>query len=462
MSRELDRSVPPETGPVHPYVFPEVSRGRLDNGMAIRIAPKVEVPLVTALVFLEAGESTAPRDRPGIAVLASDALEGGTKARPGNELAEALEAMGASFGTATGWDSTTVAISCLADRLADAMPLLSEMIRRPSYEEREFDRFRSQRLASIRQRQMDPASLAGDGFARFLYDDGSAYGRPLGGTEESVGGFTPSDARAFWEDRYLPDGGGLIMVGDLDLTEAQTMAEEHFGSWAGARDGDGAKDDRAAANGAGRAGDAGPERAVHVIHRPGSVQSEIRVGHLGVSRGTPDYFALQVLNLALGGSFTSRLNLNLRERHGFTYGVRSSLIARRSPGPFVVSTAVETKVTGAAVTEIHNEVRAMSEGGPTEDEVEAARSYLARVFPLKLETTGQLASRVAELLVYGLDPDYYQGYRDRIRSVTASQASLAAARHLRPSELLTVVVGDADLIAPELDSSDFGLVTVHE
>ncbi|MGI9628033.1 MAG: M16 family metallopeptidase [Longimicrobiales bacterium] len=455
MTGPVDRSVAPQTAAAHPYAFPDVAQGRLDNGMAVRTLSKVELPLVTALVFLEAGESTAPTESPGIAVLCGDALEGGTKARPGHELAEALEGMGASFGTATGWDSTTVAISCLADRLSDAMPLLSEMIRRPSFDQTEFDRFRSQRLASIRQRQMDPGSLAGDGFARFLYGDSAAYGRPLGGTEEAVKGFTPKDARAFWEDRYLPDGGGLVMVGDLDLAEAQALADEHFGGWAGTPSSNGPSPTAPSVESA-------PVQAVHVIHRPGSVQTQIRVGHLGVARSTPDYFPLQVLNLALGGSFTSRLNLNLREKHGYTYGVRSRLVARRSPGPFFVSTAVETKVTKAAVTEIHSEIRQMAESGPTEDEVESARSYLARVFPLKLETTGQVASRVAEMLVYGLESDYYKNYRDRVRKVSVSQTTDAATRHLRPSELLTVLVGDADAIASEFDTGAFGPVTVHE
>ena len=244
----------------------------------------------------------------------------------------------------------------------------------------------------------------------------------------------------------------LVMVGDLEEDEALAVAGAGFGDWR-------------------RAVVAAPEpvasprqrtRAVHVVHRAESVQSRIRVGHLGVPRSVEDYFALVVLNLVLGGSFSSRLNLSLRERHGFTYGVRSSFAPRRGPGPFVVSTAVENAVTGAAVGEIFREVEGLVEEGPTRDEVAAATSYLAGVFPLRLETTGQIASRIAEMTVYDLPGDYYRSYRDRVREVTVGHAARAARRHVRPAELCTVVVGNADDVVPQLEGLGIGPVTVHE
>jgi len=183
---------------------------------------------------------------------------------------------------------------------------------------------------------------------------------------------------------------------------------------------------------------------------------------MGVHRGVADYFELIVLNLVLGGSFSSRLNLSLRERHGYTYGVRSSFAPRRGPGPFAVSTAVENKVTGAAMGEILREIAALVDAGPTREEVEAATSYLAGVFPLRLETTGQIASRIAEMVVFDLPEDYYRRYRDRVREVTVEQAAEAARRHIRPAELCTVVVGDANAVVPQLEGLGIGPVTVHE
>ena len=446
------RDTPPAAGPIRPFEFPAVAEKRLGNGMEVRLVSGVPVPVVTAMVVLRAGETAAPAGREGLAVLAGDALEGGTTRLSSRELARALEDIGASFGAASGWDSTTVAVSCLAEHLPDAMPLLAEMVRSPAFESGEFQRYRAQRLATAAQRRMDPAALAADAHARFVFAEGGTYARPVGGTEASIGRVDAGDARDFVAARYGPAEAALVMVGDLEEDEALAVAGAGLGDWR-------------------RAVPPVPEpvasprqraRAVHVVHRAESVQSRIRVGHLGVPRSVEDYFALVVLNLVLGGSFSSRLNLSLRERHGFTYGVRSSFAPRRGPGPFVVSTAVENAVTGAAVGEIFREVEGLVEEGPTRDEVAAATSYLAGVFPLRLETTGQIASRIAEMTVYDLPGDYYRSYRDRVREVTVGHAARAARRHVRPAELCTVVVGNADDVVPQLEGLGIGPVTVHE
>ena len=447
-----DRDTPPAAGPIRPFEFPPVAEARLGNGMEVRLVSSVPLPVVTAMVVLKAGETASPAGQEGLAVLAGDALEGGTTRLSSRELARALEDIGASFGAATGWDSTTVAVSCLPEFLPGAMPLLAEMVRLPAFESGDFERYRAQRMATAAQRRMDPAALAADGHARFVFAEGGTYARPVGGTEASIGRIEAGHARDFVAARYGPSEAALVVVGDVDEGEALAVAEGGFGDWR-------------------RAVPPVPEpvasprqraRVVHVVHRAESVQSRIRVGHLGVPRSVEDYFAMIVLNLVLGGSFSSRLNLNLRERRGFTYGVRSSFAPRRGPGPFAVSTAVENAVTGAAVGEIHHEIEGLVEEGPTRDEVEAATSYLAGVFPLRLETTGQIASRIAEMTVYDLPDDYYRSYRDRVGEVTAAHVARAARRHIRPAELCTVVVGNADDVVPQLEGLGIGPVTVHD
>jgi len=445
------RDTPPAAGPIRPFEFPAVAEARLGNGMEVRLVSGVPLPVVTAMVVLRAGETAAPAGREGLAVLAGDALEGGTTRLSSRELAWALEDIGASFGAATGWDSTTVAVSCLAEHLPDAMPLLAEMVRSPAFEDEEFERYRAQRLATAAQRRMDPAALAADAHARLVFAEGGTYARPVGGTDVSIGGITGGHARDFVAARYGPAEAALVMVGDLEENEALAVAEGGLGDWAGVV---GAVPEPVASP-------RQRERVVHVVHRAESVQSRIRVGHVGVARSVEDYFALVVLNLVLGGSFSSRLNLSLRERHGFTYGVRSSFAPRRGPGPFAVSTAVENAVTGAAVGEIFREIEQLVEEGPTRDEVEAATSYLAGVFPLRLETTGQIASRIAGMVVYDLPGDYYERYRDRVREVTGAQVARAARRHIRPAELCTVVVGSADDVVPQLEDLDIGPVSAH-
>lgn len=447
-----DRADAPGPGSFRPFRFPAVEAGRLGNGMELRVVRRLPFPIVTGMIVLRSGETAAPDGKGGLAVLTGKALEGGTARLSSRDLARALEDIGAGFGVGTGWDSTTIAVSCMAERLEQALPLLSEMVRSPAFTAPEFERYKAQRLASVTHRSMDPASLASDSFARFAFGDGYGYGRPLGGTEGSLAGLGPGDAHNFAASRYGPEEAVLVLAGDIDPAEALSLAERDFGGWS-------------------HAIEPGPEprtpqrrleRAVHLVHRPGAVQSEIRVGHVGVARNVEDFFPLMVLNLVLGGSFSSRLNLNLRERNGFTYGVRSRFTARRGAGPFVVSTSVENAVTGAAVGEIIREIEGIVQAGPTKEEVEAATSYMAGVFPLRLETTGQVASRIAEMVIFDLPEDYYHRYRDRVREVTRGQTAESARRHIRPHELCTVVVGDAHKVAPELEALEAGPVSVYE
>ncbi len=450
-ARGAARGGVPPPGVIRPYAFPAVERGRLDNGLELRVVHKLPFPIVTAMVVIRAGETATPEGRGGLAVLTGDALEGGTADRSSRELAGELEAIGASFGVGAGWDSTTAALSCMPEHLAEALPLLAGMVCSPAFAAPDFERYRAQRQAAAAHRRMDPASLAADAHARFVFAEGDTYGRPLGGTESSLGGLGPGEAHAFVADRYGPSQAAAVVAGDIEPGEAAALVEGAFGGW----------DRETGPPAQPRVSTRRPERSVHLVHRPGSVQSEIRVGHVGVARSVEDYFPLTVLNLVLGGSFSSRLNLNLRERNGFTYGVRSSFAPRRGRGPFAVSTSVENAVTAAAAGEIVREIEDIVETGPTPEEVEAATSYLAGVFPLRLETTGQIASRIAEMVVYDLPGDYYRTYRDRVRHVTRDQAAESARRHIRPDSLCTVVVGDAEEVAGPLEALGIGPVLVH-
>lgn len=447
----LARAVVPPPDAIRSHAFPDVEQGRLESGLETRIVHKAAFPVVTAMVVIRAGETAAAEGRGGLAMLTGDALEGGTVHRSSRELAGELEAIGASFGVAVGWDSTTAELSCMPEHLSGALPLLAEMVCSPAFAASDFERYRAQRLATAAHRRMDPASLAADAHARFVFCEGDDYARPLGGSESSLSGLGPGDAHAFAGARYGPSQAALVVAGDIEASEALALVEGTFGGWS--REVGPAPEPIVSARRL--------ERSVHVVHRPGSVQSELRVGHVGVARSVEDYFPLTVLNLILGGSFSSRLNLNLRERNGFTYGVRSSFAPRRGRGPFAVSTSVENSVTARAIEEIFREIEGIVEEGPTEEEVGAATSYLSGVFPLRLETTGQIASRIAEMVVYDLPRDYYHRYRDRVRGVTREQAAESARRHIRPEALCTVVVGDADRVAGPLEGLGIGPVLVH-
>lgn len=446
----LDRSVPPASGTLSDFSFPAVERRQLPNGLDLRVGIMNRLPMVSVNLFMRAGEAALNEEHAGLAVLTADALEGGTRKRSGSDVAQALESIGARLSASGGWEGTSVGLSCLAERLPDALQILAETVLEPAFPQEEVARAKEQQLAQIRQRLMDPGALATDTARTRYFADGVPYVRAVDGTVSSIEGMGRDTMRGYVDANYRPEGGGLVVVGDVDVGEVEAMVSEHLGAWEGApatvADFEAVPRTRTA--------------TITVVDRAASVQSEIRVGHIGAARSTPDYYPLSIANMVLGGMFSSRLNLNLRERNGFTYGVRSRFTFRSQPGPFQVSAAVGSESTGAAVGEVLTELRAMAADGPTDEEVAAARDFAAGVFGLQLETAGQVATRVGQLIVYGLPDDHYDRYRDVIRSVTTEDAAQAAKAHMRPDEVQVVVAAKADDVVPQLEALGLAVVEV--
>jgi zinc protease len=447
---KLDRSQPPTSGPLRPFRFPDVERRTLSNGMTALIAPVHNFPVVTLSVILEAGAMQDSPPLPGVAALTAALLESGTERRTVAEIAEEVEGLGVHLDTSAGWDSAQASLSALASVLEPATEILADVVRRPSFPQAEVERLRAERLAEILQRRADPRALAGEAASRFIFAPESRASLPHIGTAASLEQTTRQDISLFHAQHYSPLEASVVVAGDVDADAAMSLLESVFSDWVGGRP------DRSAAQVHPRTDSA----QVIIVDRPGSVQSEIRVGHLGVSRSTEDYFPLVIMNAILGGMFSSRLNLNLRERHGYTYGVSSGFAARRDPGPFLVSTAVQTEVTADAIAEVMRELRAIREAPVAPEELEAARNYFAGVFPLQLQTTSGIAGRLTELLVYGLPDDYFDTYRDRILAVTGEAVHQAALRYVRPHEVAVVAVGDAAAIRASLEALDLGPVQV--
>ena len=446
----LDRNRTPASGAIRDFDFPEMGRRDLTNDIDLRVSRLSRLPLVSVNLFVRAGESALTPDVAGLSVLAGDAIEGGTRKRSGTELAEASERIGVRMGATTGWEGTSFSMSCLAERLEEGLDLLAEAILEPDFPEDEVARVRDQQLASIRARAMDPGSIASEHALFRYFAEGTPYARPQSGTEASVSALGRDHLRGYADAHYRPGGAGLIVVGDVSGDEVRDLAERRLGSWTGTPP-------------AGDDFEVRPretERRVWIVDRPGAVQTEIRVGHVGVARSTPDYFPLNIANLLFGGSFTSRLNLNLREKHGFTYGIRSRFGFRSRPGSFQVSTSVGTEVTAGAVTEIFRELDGLVSGGPTDEEVAASRDYAAGIFGLQLETAGQIAARISQMVVYGLADDYYARYRDMMRAVTTDEVAEAVRRHMRPHEAQVILVGDAEAIQGSVQELGLGPIEV--
>ena len=449
MTTPVTRPVP---GAPRPYHFPRFERRALPNGLQLVVAPVDKLPIVTVVALVEAGALRDPGGREGIARLTADLLLEGTLTNTGAELTERFERLGASAVAATDWDGVTVTLSALTEHLAPALALLAEVLRTPSFPEREVERLKAERLAELLQLRTEPRGLADEMFTKVLYEGASRFARPEGGSERSVAAITRDDVRGFYESWYRPAGVTLIVAGDIGADDAEALIRQSFSDWSGAPTKQVRTSDRAA-----RA-----TRALHIVSKPDAPQSELRIGHVGLPRGHADFYAAAVMNAVLGGLFSSRINLNLREEHGYTYGAFSSFDWRRQAGPFVVSTAVQSDVTAAAATEVIGEIERIRQGAVEPQELSLATSYMDGVFPIRYETTEAIAGALGALVRYGLPDDYYDTYRARIRSVTAADVLRVAQAHLHPGAIQMLVVGDVNAVRPSLEALNFGPIEVIE
>ena len=429
-------------GPAAPrdYHFPHFERATLENGLRLLVAPVSKLPIVTVLAVVEAGATVEPAGKDGVAALTARLLLEGAAGMDGAALADRFERIGASVEAHADWDVAAVSLTALSAQLPEAMSLVRDLLRAPEFPEREVGRLKEERLAELLQQRAEPRGLADEQFARAVYEPTARYSAPDAGDPASVRALTRADVQAFYARRFQPGGTTLIFAGDVTMAQARTMAQTMFGDWTGPRPAPAPAGIDAAPSG----------RLLRVVAKGDAPQSEVRVGHVGLPRGTADYFDVMVMNAVLGGLFSSRINLNLREAHGYTYGAFSAFEWRRATGPFVVSTAVKSDVTGAAVKEILSEIDRMRTEEIGQDELTLATSYLDGVFPIRYETTAAIASALANLVIHELPDDYYDQYRGRVRGVTTAGVLRAAQRHLHPERLRVVVVGDPAVIAAPL------------
>jgi zinc protease len=419
--------------------------------MQVIISPVRKLPVVTVLAVVDAGASADAKGKEGLAQLTSETLREGTSKHNGIEILEGFESLGTSLESGADWDSAVVSMTLLREHLPTGLSLLAEVLTSPLFPEHEVERLKAERLAERLQILSEPRGLADESFSRFLYAPGSRYAEPIGGTSESITVIKQSDLIEFFGLRYVPEAVTMIIVGDIDTDEGLRLVEETLGEWQG-------KLTSAAVS---IAGEARSARALEVVAKSDAAQAELRLGHLGISRSHPDYFSVVVMNALLGGLFSSRINLNLRERHGYTYGASSYFDWRREPGPFVISTAVQSEVSADAVRETLAEIEGMRSEEVPAEELSLATSYLEGVFPIRYETTAAIASALANLVTFGLPEDFYDTYRDKIRAVSPSDVLMAARTHVHPEKLQAVVVGDPTVIRAPLEKLEFGPVSVR-
>ncbi len=429
----------PEPGPARPFGFPTIDKSSLPSGLRVWTVRHPSIPVVTLMLLVRRGAADDPLGKDGLAALTVDMLDEGSGARSATEFHEALARIGGQLDFDIGSDAVLLTITVLGRFAGKALTLLGDMTARPSLKDADFVRVRQLRLHRLTQLRDMPGAVADRALVRLLYGSHPYGHTPLGG-EQTLAAATSDDVRAFHATAMRPSEATLVVVGDCEHDTIRRYAEDAFAGWEGT-----VRLDLAAAT-------ALPKPArLNVVPHPHAPQSELRIGHVAVARSTPDYHALVVANMVLGGQFVSRINLNLRQDKGFTYGARTSFDFRRLPGPFALQVSVQAAATSRAIKESLGEISAIRGArAVTREELALGTAALTRGYARNFETTEQIARAITQIALYDLPDDYFARFVHKVERVTADDVTRVAAEHLDPDRLTILVVGDLDHIADDL------------
>jgi len=445
------RAKAPKPGPAPAFTLPQGETFKLANGLTVLHHHNPALPLVSAQLVLRSGSAANPDALPGLAGFTAQMLEEGTATRSAPQIADEIAQLGAFLDTGSGIDASSVSLLSLRNNFAPALEILADVALHPAFPTAEVERQRSSRVTDLIQQRDDPETVAAVAAAGALYGSKHPKGYGQLGTEPAIRTVTREDLVGFWRRHYVPSNAALVVAGDIKLAELKTLVEARFGAWQAA---DAPKIEPGA-----------PEESkarLVVVDQPGAGQTALRVSSIGVARSTPDFAALQVMNGALGGMFSSRLNNNLRETKGYTYGIYSGFRFDRTPGPFIIDSTVERAHTGAAVREIFKEIEGMREAPLPAAELASARDAMLLSLPGQFETNADVGSSLVELFVYGLPLDYYSKLPAQLRAVTAAQVQEVAHTYLDPARMKVIAVGDKKRILPQLQPLGLGAAEVRD
>jgi zinc protease len=441
----------PKPGPASKLHLPVPEKFKLSNGLTVLYSERPGLPLVAADLVLRAGSGVNPVDRPGLASMTARMLQQGTATRSALQIADRAAELGATLNSGVGADTAGISVRSLSRSFPDALELLAEVALHPSFPKAEIERVRSERLTAIVQERDEPFSLSYRVLAAALYGPRHAYGYPDSGTTESVKVISQEDQVRFWQQNYHPDNAALIVTGNIKLTVLKPLLEKQFGMWKAGKS-------SAAAMSSPETTDA----KLILVDRPGAPQTTLACFSMGLARSTPDYAAVEVMNTDLGGLFSSRINMNLREQHGYTYGAFSFFSYHRAPGPFLAGADVRTDVTAPAAAEIFNELRRMRDTQMTPAELALSKDSMARSLPGRFERGTDAAATFAELFTYDLPLDYFSTLPGSINAVTAEQARAAAQKYILPEKMIVLAVGDRAKIEEDMKKLNLGKVEIRD
>jgi zinc protease len=450
---DVDRTGEPASAAEPAFAPPVIQRATLSNGVPLFLVEKHALPLVQINMVFRGGYAADPADKPGLATLTADMLDEGTASRNALQISEEVKKLGAQLNLSASWDGAYAGINVLKTKLDAVLALLSDVITKPAFPPEELERRRQSTLGAIQQQLRQPFALALKTYGRLLYGKSHPYGQPYSGTgtEASVTSITRDDVLNFYRHFYGLNNAAFIVVGDITLDDAKAKLERAFAAW---KPGKVEVPDIPVPT---------PPAAtrIYLVDKPGAPQSTVVIGHLGLKRSDPDFTGCEVLNNTLGGGSISRLYLNLREQHGYTYGVFSNFSSRRGIAPFSAYTQVQTDVTDKAILECLKELRDIRGPRPlTVSELAASKGNLIKGFPQNFETFGELAGQLNTIFLQDLPLTEWSTYVSRVSGVTPEEATRLAGAHINPDALLIVVVGDRQKIEAPLRALNLGEVTV--
>ncbi len=437
--QSVDRSQAPASGPPPKLNLPLPTRRKLKNGAAVLVVERHELPMASLAVTWPSGVADEPPAQAGLAGLTADLLDEGAGSRSALEVAEDVARLGARLQTSASWDDTRVQATALTRSLDQLLPIIADVVARPAFADKEIARVRADRITTLAQLRDVPSAISRDTLARVVYGDKQRYGLPELGTEAALLGIGRADIVKWHQERLRPDVATIIVVGDVRPDDIVRRLDAAFAGWHAPHKGKLRHPALAAPRVA---------RKVIVVDRPGAAQTEMRLGLPGAPRASKDYFACLVTNAILGGQFISRLNFNLREQHGYTYGARTEFSFRRGGGPFVAGAPVKTAVTEPSLKETLGELSRIRDSEVQPAELELAKDLLGRALAREFETPPQVAAALAAQVAEGLPDDYYKTYADHIAAVTVADVQRAARRWIDPAKMSIVLVGDEAQIGP--------------
>jgi predicted Zn-dependent peptidase len=442
----VDRTKRPVGKPAPAVQLPKFQKATLANGLEVRLVEHHELPTVAFNLVIQAGSDHDPVSQPGIASMTADVIDEGTATRTSLGLAEELELIGASVGVNSGIDGSFMSLNVLTKHLPKGLELFADVLLHPTFPQKEFDRLKKQRMTALAQQKDQPPVIANNAYSYILYGADHPYGNNAAGTEASLAAMTRDQLVTFYQTYYRPNNATLIVVGDVTMAEVLGSLEKALGPWASAPVPPFAIQDPKPIE----------KTKVFLVDKPGAPQSEVRIGYPALSRSTPDFFPVQIMNRLLGGQFSSRINLNLREKHGYTYGANSSFRFNKGMGPFTAQGGIVTEKTDSAMREFKNEIDMMREKGMDGKEMAFVKNGLIGNFALSFETPGQIAGALQNVVLYNLPEDYYNNYLQNIDKVTLADVNAVAKKYLNSDKMAMVVVGDLTKIRGGIEKMNFG------